>query len=291
MAEELIYTSARRGLRPGTRGYCTVAYTRGMKPETVRVLESLSAYKAPNTRTAAPPVGFSHHRVPLGGFGVSILSRVGPAAADHTNRDNKIAHHVMLDAAERPEAGPAWLCRQPGFFTTAWTSAPQQLPRRTTIPEGRSVRRPAAAWAAAAGDAGWAAVLAHTFLSRPGTLAYVIAAAGTDCLELTAEALELLPSARRWHVTFSTYFTRLPAGGSCLWRWCRPDAACLRDARRNARNLIIDLTGPLGDAPENPLSECARNGAPLPLPRRRTRRAADGKPPPLERRHEGERSA
>ena len=45
MAKELIYTSAERGLRPGTRGYCTVAHTRGMRPQTIQILEGLSAYK------------------------------------------------------------------------------------------------------------------------------------------------------------------------------------------------------------------------------------------------------
>ena len=46
MAHELIYTSAERGLRPGTRGYCTVAYTHGMMPQTLQLLEALSAYRS-----------------------------------------------------------------------------------------------------------------------------------------------------------------------------------------------------------------------------------------------------
>ena len=44
----------------------------------------------------------------------SVLSRVGPAGLDYSDRTNLFAHHVVLDADELPRGGPAWLLRQPG---------------------------------------------------------------------------------------------------------------------------------------------------------------------------------
>ena len=279
MAQELIYTSARRGLRPGTRGYCTVAFTQGMRPECIRVLESLSAYKNPSSgprvNSGEPPISYSHYRYQLGGRSASILSRIGPAAADHTNRDNKIAHHVVLSPHERPAAGPGWLCAQPAFFTTSWSGEPQRIQMPKPVPDGVPGPGPATAWAQAAGDAGWAASLAYAFLARPSTTTYLIANPDTDTLALTAEAMNLLPNERRWQVTFNTYFTLLPAGTNCLWRWCLPAAACLREAPNNAQALLIDLTQPLPAPKENPLTDCARQGNPLPPPRRRSAAASD----------------
>ena len=104
MAQELIYTSAKRGLRPGTRGFCTVAYTRGMRPESIQLLESLSAYKglyaAHDPRAMRSPVAFSHYRYKVAARNVSVLSRIGTTGADHTLRTNKVAHHVVLSNRE-----------------------------------------------------------------------------------------------------------------------------------------------------------------------------------------------
>ena len=45
MAEELIYTSVAKGLRPGSRGYCAVAESNGLSKKLAKRLESLSAYR------------------------------------------------------------------------------------------------------------------------------------------------------------------------------------------------------------------------------------------------------
>ena len=52
MSQELIYTSAPRGLRPGSRGFCTVMRTEGLPEPVVNRLEALSGYRhafAPQT--------------------------------------------------------------------------------------------------------------------------------------------------------------------------------------------------------------------------------------------------
>ena len=140
MALELIYTSAERGLRPGTRGYCTVAYTRGMLPQMIQLLEGLSAYKAifplHHEREADNPVSISHYRPTMAGRNSSILSRVAPAQAEHTQRSNKIAHHIVLRDGECPAAGPAWVAAQPGFFRDAWNEAPHAIREPKPVPVG-----------------------------------------------------------------------------------------------------------------------------------------------------------
>src|SRR5262249_10787445 len=120
MIQELHYTSVPRGLKLGSRGFCTVACTTQMPGPLVERLENLSGYHpvyAPHD-PAAPqnPINFAHVRLTIGGRSVSILSRVGPAGLDYSGRANKYAHHVVLEPGERPEAGPAWLLSQPGFM-------------------------------------------------------------------------------------------------------------------------------------------------------------------------------
>ena len=101
MASELIYTSAERGLRPGTRGYCTVAHTRGLAPAALQVMEALSAYKSlygvHEEVFADNPISFSHYCSTLLGRSVSVLSRVSPVQAVYWC-SNKLAHHVLLHA-------------------------------------------------------------------------------------------------------------------------------------------------------------------------------------------------
>ncbi len=267
MAQELIYTSAEKGLRPGTRGFCTVAYTRGMRPQTVQVLEGLSSYKSlyavHDTRTAISPTAVSHYRLTLAGASITVLSRVAPTLADHTARSNKIAHHVLLHTGERARGGPAALARLPDFFVENWQEPPRLLDEEKAIPQDcgpADVR--AATWETMAGDAGWAGVLAATTLTASVMPAFLVFEPGMDMLPLIDEALALVAPAKRWQVTFSTYFTTLPAQAACAWRCCVPDSDALREAKRNAKALIIDLTNPLPAPRESPLVLRAREGGP-----------------------------
>ncbi|MBT3377674.1 MAG: hypothetical protein HN742_42180 [Lentisphaerae bacterium] len=268
MAHELIYTSAHKGLQPGTRGFCTVAHTRGMRSETVRLLESISAYKnlysGLDARAGLNPPSISHHHFTLGGLAMSVLSRVAPALADHTQRSNKIAHHVVLRRRERSSVGPAWVCARDGFFVESWADEPALLEMPKEIPDGEQGDLRATTWESLTGDAGWAGTLAYTILSRPNTPSILLFEPGMDMMALVSEALSLIEPEQRWEVTFNTYFTSLPAGASCAIRCCVADTDGLREARRNMRSLVIDLTKPLGPPPsENALVECARTGEPV----------------------------
>lgn len=265
MSQELVYTSVPRGLAPGSQGFCTVACTRGMSTNLMQQLESLSGYRqlySTQDRNAAfNPVVFSHLLLTVAGRRCHVLSRISDAGADYTGRSNKFAHHIVLDAAELPTGGPAWLLARDGFMRSQWNAEPCLLPTGPAIPSGDSPLRICHAWQQVTGDAGWAGVLAETAAKTPARQAVLVYQPGTDMLALLAEALSLLPKELRWGVSLCTYFTKLPTGVSCQWRCVAdgtPEAAAAR--RGLPATLVLDLCRPLGQAMGGPLVEAARTG-------------------------------
>jgi hypothetical protein len=107
MSQELHYTSVPRGLKPGSRGFGTVAATANLPGSLADRLEALSAYQVVyppgDPSEALNPVAFVHVRLTVGGHVQEVLSRIGPAGLDYSGRPNKYAHHVILEPGERPE--------------------------------------------------------------------------------------------------------------------------------------------------------------------------------------------
>ena len=94
MSHELFYTSAPRGLQPGSRGFCTVAMTQGLSGLLLEKLEQLSGYRAlfppHDAKAALNPVAHAHLRLTVGGRSVRVLSRVCAAGLDYTQRTNTL---------------------------------------------------------------------------------------------------------------------------------------------------------------------------------------------------------
>lgn len=272
MALELIYTSAPRGLRIGSSGFCTVACTRGLPANYVELLESLSGYEGvfpPNHASAhLNPTAFSHYRFVIAGKTISVVSRVAPAGVDYTKRNNKIAHHLVVDPGERPIGGPAWLLQQPGVVMDRWDGTPMYVETPRKLPVGDSQPAPCVTWERLTGDAGWAGVLAQAYLDNPREPAFLVFTPGTPVLDLIAEALALVPPAQRWDVTFNTYATGLPINSSCSWRCCLPDSPQLRQARRQPDAVLLNLAAGAEQPPAaqrrlaagSHLIDCARTG-------------------------------
>lgn len=263
MAQELIYTSSERGVRSGTSGFCTVAYTRGMMPQTMQILEAMSTYRMPlgMTEWQTAPVVWSHLRWQSIGRNLDVLSRISATAADHTNRTNKIAHHLLVDTKERPTGGPGWLCAKDGFFLTKWSDEPHVIDMPRDVPQGDETEFLAQTWQAVTGDAGHAGVLASWFKQSPERVAVIAFTPDLPMRELLREALRLLPASVRWNVTFSSYFTALPAGATCQWRCCLAGSDELQSQKRIPRVRILDLTEPLPAPPDDdPLVITARTG-------------------------------
>ncbi len=269
MSQELIYTSAPRGLKVGSRGFCTVASTPGMAKNLAERLEALSGYRhvfpPQDPQAALNPVAWSCLALQLGPLRYWVLSRVADAGLDYSQRTNKLAHHLVLAQGELPAAGPAATLAQPGVMETRWTGEPRLLTSGRPLPKGDAPPSVCHAWQQTAGDAGWAGVLAQTLIDGPRE-ACLIFRPGQDLLPLIREAQALLPAALRWQATFSTYYTKLPAGAECAWRCVVDGTPEATAARRAAHALVLDLTRPLGAAPQTTATTAARQGQLLTLP-------------------------
>lgn len=241
MSWELYYASADRGLKPHSRGFCTVARTEGMPAAVVERLESLSSYQ-PVYPGGSPlanrnPVSWSHWKIPVGPRSRSVLSRVAFVGSDYTGRPGKFAHHVLLEPAEQDPMGPVAMMLNKDLMKTTWDGEPRLLgPRPLAL--GVSAATPPNA----SGDQGISTRLAQAFQDEPERPVYVIYDPATDLLPTLHGAIALLPTALRWQVTFSTYFTELPAGLGCAWR-CAISGTPAATTARAVKGMLIDLAG------------------------------------------------
>jgi outer membrane biosynthesis protein TonB len=229
-------------------------------------LEALSGYRhvfSPQDASGElNPVVHSHLLLEVGGRRCHVLSRICDAGLDYTQRTNKFAHHVVLDASEAVPGGPAWLLGLEGFMQAAWDGEPRMLPVGRAPPAGNPPPGVCHAWQRLTGDAGWGGVLAET--ATTGLPAVLIFRPGMDMLPLVAEALALLPPALRWNVSFSTYLNKLPPGVDCQWRCVLDGNAEAVAAGRVPRALVLDLSAGLGPARDGAYVHAARTGAPVP---------------------------
>ena len=134
------------------------------------------------------------------------------------------------------------------------------------MPRGDQPASIARSWHDLTGDAGWAGVLAESFLADPRRPVFLIFRPGIELLPLFVEAIALLPASRRWDVEFSTYLTNLPPGIWCTWRGVLEGSAEAKNARRLPNALIVDLCHPPGRAQGGALVHLARTGERLDIP-------------------------
>ncbi len=264
MAQELIYTSFPKGVKPGVSGFCTVAVSPDMAPNMISRLEGLSGYRhlfMPGTPEAdMNPPNWSHVVINVGNTESHVIYRVADAGLDYTGRSNKLAHFIVLDKKDQAPCGPAAMLTTPGLIdltfdqqvgTRAFT---RQIPRQLISP------RPCLAWRQTAGDPGWAGELAQT--AWTGRYACIVYQPGMNVLALIQEAMALLPPERRWKTTFSTYYSKLPTGIDCQWRCVAagtPEAA--QAIAEVGAGLVIDLSnGALAPAADSPAVAAARAG-------------------------------
>lgn len=246
MIEELIFTSARRGLQIGKSGFCTVASTSGMSAPVARLLENLSGYRhlfPPGSPEAVNnPVGFSHLTTKLGGREYHILSRIADAGFDYSNRSNKLAHHIAI---QNPQliGGPPTLLLADNLLVKKWDQEPTKLPPRSlSIPAVPP--KPCAMWAEVTGDAGWAGTVIEAI--QQNRVVYLIIEPTTPAAVLLHELVSLFPVANQWQITFSTFFTKLPPSVECQLRCVIAGSPEVAIARRSPANFVLDLTASLG---------------------------------------------
>jgi hypothetical protein len=244
-----------------------VAATQGLPLPLAEKVESLSGYRPLypplDAKGNQNPVVHSHLRITVGGKTYSVLSRISPAGLDYSQRANKFAHHVILEAGELPARGPAWLLGQPGFMESQWDGEVRVIPSGRLPADGDAAPAVCRSWREVTGDAGWGGILADWFERDPNRQVYLLFEPGLDLLPLIAETVALLPIERRWQVSFSTYFTGLPQGIPCLWRCVVKDSPEAGNASRLPGQQVLNLCEPLGQAPEGDFVTKARTGAKL----------------------------
>ena len=276
MSWELVYTSVRRGLRPNTSGFCTVAVTAGMSRAVMQTIERISAYEfhfgLSDPRANENPINYLHMLLPVGGKPMHLLSRIAYAGADYSGRTNKIAHHILLLPDELSPAGPADMIRQlvnAGRFCSTWSGEPRELaPSSLAAGLGPSPAHggPPATWRSLTGDAGWAGMLVKGFRENARIPAYLLFEPGLDILQLYQESLALLPPELRWEVGFSTYYyaNLLPADSKVHWRAVVSGSPLARtEVTKYPNAVVLDLTHPLGSPPANLFVTAAREGHPI----------------------------
>ena len=258
---ELVYTSAPKGLKPGSQGFCTVACSAGMPPNLMMRLEALSAYRPLQLKEHEQeinPVVFSHLILRVAGTDWHVLSRIADAGVDYTKRANKIAHHIVFELSELPSCGPAALLACENRFFKKWDSEPKVMTKPVPFPMIKSQPKPCRCWERETGDAGWGGVLAAT--ARDNQAVNLVARPETDVLAMFEESLALLPPDIRWQTTLTTYYTRFPSGVNCRWRRIMAGSPEMSQIGTSPDAMVIDLTQPLKTPVPNPLVKAARSG-------------------------------
>lgn len=256
MARELVYTSVERGLKSGSRGFCTVASSEGISPEVLRILEMLSTYRhlgAPHSPDN--PANCAHLIFSVAQTTDHLFSKMTDAGLDYSGRGNFLIQHILPSLAEIEElyqSNPTDIFTDIRIFMRNWEGKPRKLPdRNLTLPP--SVIHPCNLWKTFTGEAGWAGILAAAAESKRSVC--LIGEKDLPFLALFQEALSLLPPVLRWNTTFATFYTATPPGVSCLWKGIikgEPEEAFFA---ADQKSLRLDLTKPLPPLPKDPAFE------------------------------------
>lgn len=124
MPHQLIFTSSVRGIKPGASGYCTVLRSPGIRPSLERALEGFSVFEHIDRNVGNCIQSLRH--LELRGVNYYVLSRVGDAGKDYTGRTNFIAHYLVFEANELPEASPVDILLNWGGWCHAWSGEPRE---------------------------------------------------------------------------------------------------------------------------------------------------------------------
>jgi hypothetical protein len=217
MPLQLIFTSARQGLVPGRSGFCSVARHRAMPDRLAQLLEGLGT---PHERPAGAT--FTFRVLEASGQHWYVLSRFVARGLDYTQRDNRLAHHLVFTQAEAALLPPpAALAYRWASWRDEWSGEPAWLEdeAKPLVLKPGPALTPAATWRQVTGTGAKAAWLVDA--SGPADVALLNATDTETTLRLFAEAAALLGKGG-WVATFTTDVGTTGADG---FRWCVGPAA------------------------------------------------------------------
>jgi hypothetical protein len=211
MPLQLVFTSAPQGLAAGRSGYCTVARHRAMPDRLATLLESIGT-----PHESGHGATFTFRTLEAAGRTWYVLSRFVARGLDYTQRDNRLAHHLVFSQEEAAVLPPpaAVAARWKGWHdewsdTPAWLEGEDKpLPLETQPPLS-----PASAWRELTGTGAKAAWLVNAGGAAP--VALIHPPETTRLLRLLAESSALLGKAA-WAATFTTDAATTGADGF-LW--------------------------------------------------------------------------
>ncbi|MCX6882354.1 MAG: hypothetical protein NTV12_07595, partial [Verrucomicrobia bacterium] len=233
MPQQLIYTSAPRGLVPGRSGHCTVARSESMGESLMLRLEQLSYYTHLSLAGGTNRPIYSYREVRIRSDSFYVLSRIDDSGLDFTGRTNFIAHHLVFTSDEILKYKcPAIILRDWEGFKNSW--GPERHPEllknenenwdsikfsKETKPSGK-----ATTWEEKTGDAinGYGILEA----SRSGLAFQVDGVLEDTILAMFAESVALLEvrdggrnfQATAWRYFFTTSLQE--QDNQADFRWC-----------------------------------------------------------------------
>jgi hypothetical protein len=260
MPLQLVFTSAPQGLTPGRSGYCTVARHRAIPERLAQLLESVGT---PHELSEGET--FTFRTLDAGDRHWFVLSRFVARGLDYTQRDNRLAHHLIFTAEEAALlAPPSALAARWKDWLAEWTGAPAWLEGETRplAMEPATPLSPAVTWRETTGTGAKAAWL----IDATGAVSVGLRnpPANATLLRLFAESSALIGKAA-WHATFTTD-ARITGEAGFIWAAHaeRPATIDFVDARTQpaptgdlARQAAAGLTSPKG----TPIAVTRRPGA------------------------------
>jgi hypothetical protein len=233
MPQQLIYTSAPRGLVPGRSGYCTVARTASMREPLVLRLEQLSYYQHVSLAGGRERPICACRVVDIRGARFHVLSRIQDAGLDFTGRTNFIAHHLVVTPEEIGQLPvPALILRDWPGWVKSWAEEPRMLATEDWAGLNGLASRtslPATQWERVTGDA----VNGYSLLEAKSGLTFGASGLEDDVvLSLLAESAELLEvkdtrrdyRAAAWQYTFTTSLQEQDNPADFRWRILHSDS-------------------------------------------------------------------
>jgi hypothetical protein len=231
MPQQLIYTSAPRGVIAGRSGHCTVARSAAMRDALMLQLEKLSYYQHLSLSGGQERPIYCCRVLDLRGSRYHVLTRIQDAGLDFTGRTNFLAHHLVFAPEEiRLFASPPVILRGWSGWVNSWTKEPQLFDSEDwlSLASLPAACAPAANWQQLTGDAANGYGLLE---ARAGIAFRVDGLSDEQVLALFAESLELLElrdprrdfRASRWQYTFTTSMQEQDNPADFRWRCLHSD--------------------------------------------------------------------
>jgi hypothetical protein len=232
MPQQLIYTSAPRGVVAGRSGHCTVARSAAMREALMLQLEKLSYYQHLSLSGGQERPIHCCRLLDIRGSRYHVLTRIQDAGLDFTGRTNFVAHHLVLTPEEvRQFASPPVILREWPGWVNSWSKEPELFANEdwsTLANLSGGLRVPAVYWQQATGDA----INGYGLLeARAGTAFRADGMTDEQVLAMFAETLELLDlrdprhdfRASAWQFTFTTSMQEQDNPADFRWRCLHSD--------------------------------------------------------------------